>query len=86
MGDYWVSSDGGWIIVADCELLATCIFFNDKMSDMPTMAAVVKGRYCTGDNADCARHMVAIALGREAVPVDLYPSQTERAEMYIGRH
>lgn len=69
--------------MADCELIATCVFFNDQMADMPSMSNIIKDRYCKGSNAMCARHMVFRVLGREAVPVDLYPSQVERADSLL---
>ena len=67
----------------DCELLGTCIFFNDQMAEMPSMSTIIKERYCRGSNVHCARHMMVRVLGRDSVPRDLYPSQTERAEGLI---
>jgi len=32
----------------DCELLATCPFFNDKTQDMSEMAETLKEHYCKG--------------------------------------
>ena len=71
--------------VADCQCLLTCPFFNDQMADMPAMSDVIKARYCTGDSAPCARFQVYQALGRPAVPRDLYPSEVERAREIIER-
>lgn len=70
--------------VADCECLPTCPFFNDQMAEMPSMAEIIKQRYCRSSNVHCARHMVFRALGRPAIPRDLYPSQVERAEEIIN--
>jgi len=70
--------------MADCELLETCIFFNDQMAEMPSMSNIIKDRYCRGSNTQCARHIVFRVLGREAVPKDLYPSQVERADEIAG--
>ncbi|MBN2874637.1 MAG: hypothetical protein JXM71_06040 [Spirochaetales bacterium] len=70
--------------MADCECLAKCPFFNDKMMEKPATAQLLKSRYCTGDNSDCARHMVFVAVGAAAVPSDLYPAQTERVEAIIA--
>ena len=44
--------------MSDCECLATCPFFNDKMAEMPAMAEMYKRNYCRGDSCTCARHMV----------------------------
>ncbi len=68
----------------DCELLEKCIFFNDKMVGMPSMAEVIKLRYCKDDNTGCARHMVCKSLGREKVPADLFPNQVDRAEKLMA--
>lgn len=68
----------------DCQCLPACPFFNDQMAEMPSMAHIIKNRYCRDDNSQCARFMVFSALGREAVPIDLYPSQVERAKEILG--
>lgn len=70
--------------MADCEILTTCLFFNDQMAEMPSMSNIIKQRYCRGSNTQCARHMVFRTLGRPSVPSDLYPSQTERADELIA--
>jgi len=69
--------------MADCELLQTCIFFNDKMKNMPGTANILKTQFCQSDNSSCARYMIFKALGREKVPMDLYPQQKEKAEKII---
>lgn len=70
--------------MAACEMIAKCIFFNDKMANMPAMASMMKKKYCQGDNTRCARYVVCKAKGREAVPGDLTPAQMERAQAIIG--
>jgi hypothetical protein len=70
--------------MADCEVLAGCIFFNDKMEDYPFAAEQMKQQYCRGDSGECARHKVLEALGRESVPRDLYPHDVPRAERVIA--
>jgi hypothetical protein len=72
--------------MADCECLAGCVFFNDKMKSMPSSATQFKNKYCKGDNAECARYMVLKALGREKVPPSLFPNQTEKAREIISLH
>lgn len=67
----------------DCERLAGCAFFNDKMDQMPAMSDIIKTKYCCGDKTSCARYQVLIALGKERVPADLFPNQTERAQALI---
>ncbi|MBN2416042.1 hypothetical protein JXO52_09380 [bacterium] len=68
----------------ECEVLATCPFFNDRMAEKPATAGLFKNRYCLGDNTNCARYMVFKTLGRAAVPVDLYPNQEERARAILA--
>jgi hypothetical protein len=65
--------------MADCVCLPKCVFFNDKMADMPATADRMKKRYCQGDNSNCARFMVFNTLGREKVPANLFPQNTDRA-------
>ncbi len=69
--------------MADCEMIAKCIFFNDKMAHMPAMAEMMKKKYCRGDNSKCARYLVCKKLGREQVPADLSPAQTDRAQALL---
>jgi len=69
--------------MADCEMIAKCIFFNDKMANMPAMAEIMKKKYCRGDNTKCARYLVCKKLGKEKVPADLSPAQTDRAQALL---
>lgn len=70
--------------MADCELLSTCAFFNDKMARMPATSELLKKDYCRGNNQTCARYMVFKKLGRHAVPADLFPNSLERAKHIIS--
>lgn len=70
--------------MADCEVLSMCAFFNDTMQEMTAIASMYKRKYCQGDNADCARHMVRNALGKQYVPADLFPNQQDRARRIIA--
>ena len=72
--------------MADCEKLATCPFFNDKLANMPTVAELYKKNYCHGDSGECARYIVAVKLGSDRVPADLFPNMTARARnIVLGR-
>lgn len=68
----------------NCELIATCVFFNDIMPDMPDMAELMKDKYCRDDNNRCARYRVFKALGREEVPSDLFPIDMQRADQIMS--
>lgn len=70
--------------MAECKLLSSCIFFNDKMGNKPGTAAMYKKKYCQGDNMECARYMVFKALGKSKVPDNLFPNQKDRAKEVIA--
>ena len=61
--------------MASCELIETCIFFNDHMESMPSSANLMKMIYCQGDNSKCARFQVFKKEGRDKVPRNLFPSE-----------
>jgi hypothetical protein len=72
--------------MAECECLAGCLFFNDKMKDMQGVSALYKRRYCLSDSSQCARHMVFERLGKPSVPADLYPNNIDRAISIMSGH
>jgi len=68
----------------DCECLNGCPYFNDDLvQEIALIAKLRKQKYCKGDNSLCARYMVFKALGRENVPLDMLPSQVEKAKELI---
>lgn len=71
--------------MAQCEVLPTCMFFNDLMESIPGTAELMKSNYCKKDYEACARYIVLKALGREAVPKDLFPSQRARAQALLQK-
>ena len=70
--------------MADCECLAGCPFFNDKMPDNSGLGAIYKKKYCRNDNSQCARYTIFKKLGKAAVPVNLYPNMQERANQILS--
>lgn len=70
--------------MAECKVLSTCPFFNDKMANMPGTAAVFKRKDCQGDKSQCARYIILEALGKPKVPADLFPNQEDRARKIIA--
>ena len=72
--------------MANCVLLETCIFFTDRMNNMPLTADIIKKKYCRGDNSECARYMIFLVLGREKVPLDLFPGQVERTHYILSEN
>jgi len=75
-----MGKDGGReeVPAVQCVCLEQCLFFNDRMRNMPTTAGVLKHQYCLGEWMECARYVVFKEFGREAVPPDLFPDETER--------
>lgn len=69
----------------DCKNLSGCIFFNNKMENMPVTADLFKQAFCRKNYEECARFMVANALGKHSVPKDLFPNQDERARNLISK-
>ncbi|GFO66165.1 hypothetical protein M1B72_01125 [Geomonas paludis] len=69
----------------DCELLSGCIFFNDRMANMPSTSNVFKMMYCNDNFEGCARYIVRKELGKDAVPEDLFPNQGDRAREILGK-
>jgi hypothetical protein len=67
------------------ELCYTCIFFNDKMSDMPAVAGYLKDKYCRKDFDSCARFQIYKEFGRENVPEGLFPNEGDMVmEIAVG--
>jgi hypothetical protein len=58
-----------------CELCDSCIFFNDKMPDMPAVAEFLKDKYCRSGFDACARYRIYKEFGRENVPTGLFPNE-----------
>jgi len=48
------------------------------MSIEKGIGALYKKNYCQGDGSECARYMVTKKLGREKVPIYLYPNMFDR--------
>ena len=69
--------------MSECELISTCPFFNGKLQGNAARIEDLKQKYCRSNNLNCARYMVANALGRDYMPPDLFPDQKERAYTLI---
>ena len=69
--------------MADCECLTGCLFFNDKMANMPSTAANIKHLYCHGEHDRCARYTIFRKFGRSKVPDDLFPNEMHKAQAVI---
>lgn len=69
----------------DCELLQRCPFFNNRLTEMPSMAELFKKKYCKNDWASCARYMIRKQIGIEHMPENLWPNQQSKAEALIAQ-
>jgi len=69
--------------LAQCPKLQRCPFFNNQMANMPSLAEIMKTRYCVNDHESCARFMLASA--GQAVPGDLFPNDGSRAKSLLGQ-
>jgi hypothetical protein len=67
-----------------CEYFDKCAFFNEHMSSMPSTAALTQSNYCKNNFTTCARYRVDKILGEPAVPSDLSPSESERADKILA--
>lgn len=71
------------IAMATCDQIDTCRFFKEAMVTMPTVAEMMKKKYCHGDFDACARKLVFRTLGEGHTPVDLAPNDLQRAEAIV---
>ena len=50
---------------------------------MPITAQYLKKTYCTGDPLQCARYVICKALGKDKVPLELFPEELDKARRII---
>ncbi len=67
----------------ECDCLPGCPFFNEKMPIESGLGKLYREKYCLGEFNECARHKVKEALGKEKVPISLYPNMLDKAEKII---
>ena len=68
----------------ECEFMRDCLFFNDKMEQMPVESRVYKRIYCHDNYNNCARHMIARKLGMHNTPPLLFPNNRSAAAGIIS--
>lgn len=71
------------IVKERCPLVGGCLFFNDKLAALPSTAELLKNRYCRGAFTECGRYIVREALGKDRVPLDLFPQNRQRADEIV---
>ncbi|MGE5580138.1 MAG: hypothetical protein ACM3WU_08865 [Bacillota bacterium] len=69
-----------------CELLDTCLFYNNKMPIESALGRMYKASYCQSNKEKCARHMVTVAVGRQFVDSNLYPNMIDKARRIINEN
>jgi hypothetical protein len=67
----------------NCEYLAACPFYNDRMPMDHGIGAIFKKKYCLGNQQICARYLVVNEAGKPLVPDVLYPNMLEMAQQII---
>ena len=72
--------------MTNCEKIAECMFFNDKLTNMPAVADIIRKSFCHGDYTRCARYMVTEVFGIESIPSDLFPGNSVRAKIILALH
>lgn len=70
--------------MAYCELFEKCPFFRFKLANLPAVVEMYEEHYCSGNQSACARYVVFQALGRDKVPIDLFPNQVARGKAIIA--
>lgn len=65
-----------------CERYPGCIFFNDKMAQMPESAEATKDQFCRSDYPTCARYILQ-SIWKLKAPEDMYPYQMARAQAIL---
>ena len=70
--------------MSECEFFPRCQY-TDDLKVMPTVSDIVRQMYCRWHFKDCARYVVAKNCGLENVPFDLFPPDTDSAELILLR-
>jgi len=84
-GDQLAGVQGGKIM-KKCTMTSTCPFFNDQLSKKFTAEERngLKKKYCGGGSSQCARYIVAKALGLDEVPGNLFPNDFFKVSVLLG--
>jgi hypothetical protein len=69
-----------------CSITSKCPFFNDQLSKKFTAEERngLKKKYCGGGSSQCARYIVAKALGLGEVPENLFPHDYFKVSVILG--
>ena len=65
----------GEVIMACCELLVSCFFYNELTADMPKTTDYLRDMYCNGVCfTECTLYRISKVYGKDKVPKYLYPN------------
>ena len=68
-----------------CSITNECPFFNDQLPRTQTAKERedLKKKFCGGGSTQCARFIVAEALGLDEVPVNLFPDDLFKVSIIL---
>ncbi len=69
-----------------CAMTNECPFFNDQLPKMHTAKERegLKRKFCGSGSTQCARFIVASALGLQEVPENLFPEDLYKVGVILG--
>ena len=69
-----------------CAFAERCPFFNDQLLKMHTARERngLKKKFCGSGSTQCARFMVAEAMGLQEVPDNLFPDDLFKVSIILG--
>ncbi len=67
-----------------CEFLDSCPFYLGTIVVKEADTETLKDEYCRKSPLRCARHMIAVSLGEDKIPEDLYPDEKMKAYEIIA--
>jgi hypothetical protein len=70
----------------NCAIINECPFFNDQLPKVHTAKERedLKRKFCGSGSKQCARFIVAEALGLEEVPGNLFPEDLFKVSVILG--
>ena len=71
--------------MGECEFFKGCTFFQENPVEKPDKIEELKEKYCRNNSLNCARYMIAQAVGKERkpLPTRLLPNSTKHDESVI---
>ncbi len=66
--------------MADCELISSCVFYDNVVHGFPATADYLINKYCKGSYWECARYKIYMVHGRDKVPKGLFPQENINLE------